>query len=890
MPLSSLDWLDEILEHAGTQIEPIAQALNKSTQLLFDAFSPEASADLLVRQKSRFVDRVLCHCYQQFMKPLEREASALLAVGGYGRGELLPASDIDLMILLHKKPSKQMEQQISMLVTFLWDIGLEVGSSVRTLKDCVNEGRHDVSVITNMIESRLIIGNTDLYEKYKKSISPKKMWSSKQFFEAKLVEQKNRHLRFNDTAYNLEPNIKEGPGGLRDIQLIGWVAKRHYGVRTLDELVKQEFITEKEYQTLIDGQTHLWRVRFALHRLTGRREDRLLFDYQRQLAEIFGYREGGNNLAIELFMQKYYRTIMELERLNEMLLQLLRQEILFKPFFNRKEKLNDEFTLRNGYVEAVNDQVFINNPSALIEIFVLMQTRKDIMGASAATIRLIRQSLHLIDDKFREDPKNTELFMSFIRKPTGIIHQLRRMNRYGVLAAYIPVFGKIVGRMQYDLFHAYTVDQHTLFVIRNLRRFSVEEHRHELPLCNEIHQELEKPELLYLAGLFHDIAKGRGGDHSILGAEDAEQFCLQHGMNRKDTRVVSQLVRMHLLMSTTAQRKDVSDPDVVHKFTREVGSESMLNYLYLLTVADIRATNPQQWNNWKDTLLRELYLGAKKVIRQGLEQPPDVEDIISENREVACELVSQAEYNRSEIEALCGDFPGDYFLHHKAEQIVWHVTSIMDNLEQQSVVNIRQSIRSKSTEIFIYTQDIKHVFSRVVGVLSSMNLDILYADVYTTSRNQTLDTFVIQDSNGEPISEANDIKMIRNNLQKALQSQEKPKVQISQHMPRKLKSFSFPTTVSFTQDILNHRTIMEIISLDRPGLLYTISNLIADVGLQVSHAKISTLGEKIEDIFYLTDKHKNAVRDDELLKLLENNIIHALDVSPSDSTPKVLSF
>ncbi len=882
MPLSSLNWLDEILEHAGTQIEPISGALTKATQILFDAFTPEASADLLVRQKSRFVDRVLTHCYQQFFSPTDQENNALLAVGGYGRGELLPASDIDLMLLLDKKPDKEMEQKISALVTFLWDIGLEVGSSVRTVKDCVKEGRNDVTVMTNMIESRLITGSHRLYENYKKAISTKKIWSSKQFFEAKLEEQTNRHLRFNDTAYNLEPNIKEGPGGLRDIQLIGWVAKRHYGADTLQELVSHDFLTEREYKALIDGQTHLWRVRFALHRLTGRREDRLLFDYQRQLAECFGYEAGENNLAIEQFMQKYYRTIMKLERLNEMLLQLLRQEILFKPFFNRKEKLNEDFILRNGYVEAVNDQVFINNPSALIEIFVLMQTRKDIMGASSATIRLIRQSLPLIDDDFRSDPKNTELFMSFIRKPIGIIHQLRRMNRYGVLAAYIPVFEKIVGRMQYDLFHAYTVDQHTLFVIRNLRRFSVDEHRHELPLCNAIHDELEKPELLYLAGLFHDIAKGRGGDHSVLGAEDAEQFCLQHGMNRKDTRVVSQLVRMHLLMSTTAQRKDVSDPDVVHKFAREVGSESMLNYLYLLTVADIRATNPHQWNNWKDTLLRELFLGAKKVIRQGIEQPQDIEEIISENREVACELISQANYSRAEIEALCGDFPGDYFLHNKAEQIVWHVTSIMDHIETPSVVNIRQSIRSKSTEIFIYTQDVEHVFSRVVGVLSSMNMDILYADIYTTSGGQTLDTFVIQDSNGSPLSEVRDIEAIRSNLMKALQFQQKPEIKISQRMPRQLKSFKFPTEVTFTQDILNHRTIMEIISIDRPGLLYAISNLIAEVGLEVSHAKISTLGEKIEDIFYLTDENQNAVRDEDLLNKLKTNIIQTLDQESSE--------
>lgn len=877
MPLSTLDWLDKVLATAGTEIKPIAEALNKATDLLNQSFTPESSADLLVRQRSRFVDHILTHSFRKFLPVEAKFQSALLAVGGYGRAELLPSSDIDLMLLLNKKPNKLQEEQIAAFLTFLWDIGLEVGASVRTLKDCVIEGKNDITVITNMIESRLITGDEKLYDKYQKAISPKKMWSSKDFLAAKLEEQKNRHQRFNDTAYNLEPNIKEGPGGLRDIQIIGWVAKRHYGVANLQELVEHGFFTAEEYQALIDGQTHLWRVRFALHRLTGRREDRLLFEYQKQLAECFGFSGEENNLAIEQFMQKYYRTIMELERLNEMLLQLLHQEIIYKRFFNRKEQLNDDFIIHNGYIEAVDDQVFVRNPGALIEFFILMQGRPDIQGPHAATIRLVRQSLYLIDDDFRSDPAINKLFMQFIRKPIGIIHQLRRMNSYGVLAAYIPAFEKIVGRMQYDLFHAYTVDQHTLFVIRNLRRFSVDEHRHTFPLCNAIHDELEKPELLYLAGLFHDIAKGRGGDHSVLGAEDAELFCLQHGMNRKDTRVLSQLVRMHLLMSTTAQRKDISDPDVVHDFARQVGSESMLDYLYLLTIADIRATNPKQWNNWKGSLLRELYHSTKKILRQGLEQSPDIDVIINENKEAACDMIAQHQYSRQQIEQLCNEFPGDYFLHHKAEQISWHVSSIMENTDTSPVVNIRQSVHTKSTEVFIHTTDNERVFGLVVGVLSNYNLDILYADIYTTCDDQTLDTFIIQGSDGRPITDENDIEMIQIALLAALERDEVPEVNVSQRMPRQLKSFSSPSQVDFQQDILNHRTIMEINSDDRPGLLHLISEVIAEVKLQVSHAKIATLGERVEDIFYLHDEHHNAVRDPKILETLKNKLIQKLD-------------
>jgi [protein-PII] uridylyltransferase len=880
MPLSSFEWLQQTLQQAGTEVKPIADALNRATEILFESFTPDATADLLVRQKSDFVDEVLTHCFNEFIGQKTHDSIALLAVGGYGRGELLPASDIDLLLLLAKAPSKDLQDQISRFLTFLWDIGLEVGSSVRTLKECVKEGKNDVTVVTNMIESRLITGEQKLYEKFEYAISPKKMWPSPVFFAAKMEEQKSRHLRFNDTAYNLEPNIKEGPGGLRDIQIIGWVAKRHYGAKNLRELVDHGFLTEHEYQALIDGQTHLWRIRFALHRLTGRREDRLLFDYQRSLAECFGFEAGENNQAIEQFMQQYYRTIMELERLNEMLLQLLNQEIIYKRFFNKKEKLNDDFTVLNGYVEANDDDVFINNPAALIEIFILMQGRADIHGPHAQTIRLIRQSLHLIDDDFRSDPNINELFMKFLRSSVGIIHQLRRMNSYGVLAAYIPAFEAIVGRMQYDLFHAYTVDQHTLFVIRNLRRFSVEEHRHELPLCNDIHDELEKPVLLYLAGLFHDIAKGRGGDHSVLGAEEAEAFCLQHGMNRKDTRVVSKLVRMHLLMSTTAQRKDISDPDVIHEFARKVSSESMLDYLYLLTVADIRATNPKQWNNWKDALLRDLYLKTRKVLRQGLEHSPDIEEIITENREAACDIITRSKLPRDEIEHLCEEFPGDYFLHHKAEEIAWHVSSILHNEGNGSTVDIRQSSHTLSTELFVHTHNTPHVFTRVVGVLSSINLDILHADIYTTCDDQTLDTFIIQDAQGEPITDEHDIAQIRQTLLSALDCAEEPQIKITQRMPRQLKSFSGPPDIDFTQDILNHRTIMVITTVDRPGLLYTIACAIADQKLQVTHAKIATLGERVEDIFYLCDEQHEAVRDEDKLQQLKQDLTDLLEKEP----------
>ena len=566
--------IDDYLARAGTgdklQPAPIAEGIIAARQHIYQRFDGGAHAEQLIHETSQLIDRLLGFCFEQLIGDQRHCQCGLVAVGGYGRSELLPGSDIDLMILLGRKPGKELETRISSFLTFLWDIGLEVGHSVRTIKDCVRQGKADVTVMTTMIESRLICGDAALYRQFEAAIAPGKIWSSRKFFEAKLAEQHHRHLRYNDTAYNLEPNIKEGPGGLRDIQIIGWVAKRHFGAASFAELVEHGFLTQAEYEQLDAGQRHLWQVRFALHRVAGRREDRLLFDYQKKVAAIFGYQSAEFNLAIEQFMQQYYRRIMELERLSEMLLQMFREEILLKPSQRKVKPLNERFNLRNNYIEVAHPGVFKEYPPALVEMFLLISLNEHCEGVTASTIRLVREHLYLVDDAYRSDDQVNHLFMQLMSAPNGMTHQMRRMNSYGFLAAYVPAFGKIVGRMQYDLFHAYTVDQHTIFVIRNLRRFALEKHEDEFPFCNLVYSKLENPCLLYLAALFHDIAKGRGGDHSVLGAEEATRFCVQHKLNRKETRIVSQLVRNHLLMSVTAQRKDISDPDVVREFASPI--------------------------------------------------------------------------------------------------------------------------------------------------------------------------------------------------------------------------------------------------------------------------------------------------------------------------------
>ena len=612
-----------ILQHelaAGvSDVGRCRQALQLAAENLSTRFERGESVIDLVRLRAVLVDELLTRLWKEHAGSLCDHA-ALVAVGGYGRGELHPYSDVDIMVLTDNELPDTAEAEMSAFVTALWDVGLEIGHSVRTVQQCGDQASEDITVATTLIEARLIVGPEPLYRRMQERIDADDIWPADKFFAAKIEEQKARHHRYDDTAYKLEPNVKGSPGGLRDIQMIGWVANRHFRVRTLDELVTHKFLSPGQRRILHDGQAFLWRVRFGLHILTGRREDRLLFDHQSRLATMLGYEDATYTLAVEQMMQRYYRTVMDLSRLNEMLLQLFEEAILMDPAA-AAQPLNERFQVKNGYLQTTSDDVFSSEPSALLELFLLLQRQEGIRGVSAYTIGLIRRNLHLIDEQFRQDPRNHRLFLRILRAPAGVTHGLRRMNLYGVLGLYIPAFGRIVGRMQYDLFHAYTVDEHTLFVVSNLRRFALSRFDHEYPHCSPLMQSFEKPEIVYLAGLFHDIAKGRGGDHSELGAVDAEAFCLEHGLSQYDARTVAWLVRNHLVLSMTAQKKDLSEPDVINEFAALVRDKTHLEYLYVLTVADVRGTNPKLWNSWKATLFRDLYELTAQALRRGLENP-----------------------------------------------------------------------------------------------------------------------------------------------------------------------------------------------------------------------------------------------------------------------------
>ncbi|WP_019627014.1 [protein-PII] uridylyltransferase [Thioalkalivibrio sp. ALJT] len=779
----------------------------------------------------------------------------LVAVGGYGRGELHPASDIDIQIIMEGVSDRAYFERISEFVTFLWDIGIEVGHSVRSIEDCSREARDDITVATNLIEARYLAGHLGLFNDFRNAIEPDRIWDSRSFYAAKLAEQQARHRRFGETAYRLEPNVKEGPGGLRDIQMIGWVTKRHYAAERIEELVSLGFLREGEFREMMEGQNFLWRVRFALHMLTDRREDRLLFDLQRQLANTFGFVDQNHNRAVEQFMQRYFRTINDLERLNELLLQHFNEAILDDPqSLQEPVRIHQRFQTRGGYLEAAHDQVFMIYPPALLEVFRLLQEHPEIQGIRASTIRLIRAHRHLIDGHFRRNPVCRGLFMDILRAPRGITSQLRRMNRYGVLGNYLPAFGRIIGRMQYDLFHAYTVDEHTLNVVRNARRLALPEFAHEQPLASRIHADLERPDRLVLAALFHDIAKGRGGDHSELGAHDALHFCQQHGLSDADATTVAWLVRSHLLMSLTAQRKDLSDPEVVRDFAREVRTRERLDLLYLLTIADIRGTNPELWNSWKDSLLQTLYHAARTVLERGLDTAPDLEEQISQTRAEALEQLQRQGFDTARARALWDELDDEYFLRHSADEIAWHGQALLSPAASElPLILVRPKTSRGSTEIFVYADDHPQIFARITSTLTQLGLDIVDARIITTAGGRTLDTFlVLEGGGGQTVDAGYRCEEIRTTLDQELRQPHRPSTPVTRQLPRRLKHFDIDTRIEFEPAPSGQATRMRLRALDRPGLLSTIGHILADLDIDVSTARIATAGEQVEDSFLLS--------------------------------------
>jgi len=876
-------WLAELLAGRDASPQHLRAAHKHGSSRLSELAAAGASAPALVAGRSRMMDTLIRALWRRHLG--RSRGLVLVAVGGYGRSELHPYSDIDLLVLVDGPLRERRATALEHFFTEIWDIGPDVGHSVRTLDECRASARDDITIATNLIEARRLAGAKKPYEALRELAFSDALWTSRSFFERKLEEQGERHAKYHDTAYKLEPNIKESPGGLRDIQMIGWVAKRHFGARTLADLASYGFLSREEHRRLVEGQGFLWRVRWMLHLTADRHEDRLLFDHQLHLAKAMGYEDQDHTLGVEQFMQRYYRTVMELNRLNEMLLQLFKEAILLEGD-PRIEPINERFQLKNGYMDVVDREVFHREPSSLLELFHLLQQHPEAEGVSAGTIRLVRQYRRLINERFRRDPANQALFMAILREPQGVTHEFRRMNSYGVLGRYIPEFGHIVGRMQYDLFHTYTVDEHTLFVLSNLRRFALPRFDHELPECSRIMRGLPKPELAYLAGLFHDIAKGRGGDHSELGAHDAERFCKRHGLSDYHARLVSWLVRQHLLLSLTAQKKDISDPRVIHDFAEKVGDQLHLDYLYILTVADVRATNPDLWNSWKASLFSELYQNTSRALRRGLVNPVAREELINETKRASLERLDAAGVNTEAVTRIWSALPGDYFLRHSPSEIDWHTRALLEHGDKQApLVQVRRETERGGTAVFVCSPRDDLAFARSTAALEQLGLTVLDARIVSTRDERTLYTWVVLEADGEEIESAERGREIFQVMQQEAGRLGGDPRDIHRRMPRQHRMFSTPTRINFADDERNDRTILEITTGDRPGLLTRIAGALLDARVRLQNAKVATVGEKAEDIFFITETDDRPLDSDARRDELAQALLAQLDEDNNPQSP-----
>jgi len=830
----------------------------RSNECLKECFDAGTNIRELVTTRSKHVDILLATLWEHIN--ITNDFS-LIAVGGYGRGELHPFSDIDLLILVTESSEKKQLSLLSQFITLLWDTGLILGHATRTLKECVSLAKEDLSVITNLMESRLLCGNEAIYQQMKELTSPSEIWNAEKFFFAKINEQRQRYKKFDGSSYDLEPNVKSSPGGLRDIQLIGWIAQRYYYPQSLLQLIKQKIITKKEYYALVKCQFFIWKIRFALHIISGKSEDRLLFDYQKDIAKLMGFKDSKNLLAVEKMMKRYYRSVLIIRNISDILIQSLEEDMTKTTLPSPPIIIDKNFQLTNHRIDAIDSNVFNSNPSQLLNIFYLVAENSEVRGITASTLRAIRAARNKIDKNFLNSKTNKQLFIQFWNIKHSSSRAMFLMKKSGVLSDYLPAFKKINGQMQYDMFHSYTVDEHTLFLLKNLTDFMDDESQSTFPLCYEIMHKQTNPVLIYLAGLFHDIGKGRGGDHSEIGAQEAFDFCKKHNLDSKHSQTISWLVANHLLMSLTAQKRDTSDPKVIKKFAEQVETPQRLELLYILTVADIRATNRSLWTSWKDSLLKELaittlaYLNNKQV--KPLENWRDT-------KQAALDILVSEGYKVDDIEYYWQHLNKAYFNKNPAQTVAWHSKCILQQIDrqqaiQQSVVAIRKRIDGGGSEIFVYSKDIDDLFARLSVTIAQQDLNVQGASIYTGTNGYCYDSFFTLNDTNKPIIKEYKRNKLESAIKRNISSLDLTNVTFRKRMPRQFKHFDVNTKIVFSNDEFSQYTRLDIVCRDRPGLLALLALAFKRCNVRIHDARITTLGEKAEDTFIISHKDNSAI-------------------------------
>jgi [protein-PII] uridylyltransferase len=832
------------------------------------AFEADGKAHQLVVGRARLVDATLHEVWRHLAIPPE---IALAAVGGYGRGELYPGSDVDLLILAPDDfcNADAHRRAIEQLIGLLWDIGLEIGQSVRSVAECMAEAARDITVQTTLLEARFLCGKRALFERFRAEF--RCALEPAAFFRAKQLEQAERYTRYNDTPYSLEPNCKENPGGLRDLQIILWAAQAAGFGDSWQALARRGVITAHEARQLARAQDTLRDIRCRLHLLTKRREDRLLFDHQENLARAAGIEATKTRRASEVLMQRYYRNAKLVTQLNTLVLQNLAAAIESAPPAP-PIVIDARFQSVRGLLDVRDDTLFAREPRRILEAFLLMAQRSELKGMTARTLRALWAARGRIDAAFRRDPENRALFLQLFQQKRGLTHELRRMNQYDILGHYLPAFGRIVGQMQHDLFHVYTVDQHILQVIRNLRRFTLPEFAHEYPFCSRLITAFERPWVIYVAGLFHDIAKGRGGDHSKLGVADARRFCRDHGITGEDAELIPFLVENHLTMSAVAQKQDLADPEVVRAFADTVQTPRRLTALYLLTVADIRGTSPKVWNAWKGKLLENLYHAALRVISG--DAPPPAAGLAVRQEEARGMLRFHG--LRGGIEdAMWRQLDTAYFMRHDAEEIAWQTRLLYFRPDADSpVVKARLSPFGEGLQVMVYVAGQPELFARLCGFFARLGYSIVEAKIHTTRSGYALDSFVLLDPT-DTLPYRDMIALIEHDLVEQLQTRPPLAAPVSGRLSRQVRHFPFSPEVGIRRDDKGTGHIMSVAAIDRPGLLYAIARVLTQHGIDVQAAKISTLGERVEDTFVLSG---NELAQTATLVQLEQELLEVLKV------------